>query len=305
MIRIGNAPCSWGTLEGQEANPIGYAQMLDELKAAGYTGSELGDWGFMPTDGAALKREFDARGLTLTGAYVPIAFARAEAHAEGVERAVKTARLLAAAADPAAPPFIVLADDACKVPERLANSGRIGHREMLDDAGWRTFAVGVEAAARAVRERTGLRSVFHPHCAGYVETPQEITCLLAATDPQVVSIVFDTGHYMYGTGRSQGDDVIDALNRFRARIAYVHLKDCSPQIAARARAEGWDFMTAVRNGLFCELGQGGVPYDGVVRWLRETNYSGFVTVEQDVLPGMGAPYESALRSRAYLRGLGL
>ena len=305
MIQIGNAPCSWGTLENQEASPIGYAQMLDELKAAGYTGSELGDWGVMPTDGAALKREFDVRGLTLTGAYVPIAFARAEAHAEGVERAVRTAQLLAAAADPAAPPFIVLADDACKVPGRLANAGRIGHREMLDDAGWRTFAAGVEAAARAVRERAGLRSVFHPHCAGYVETPQEITCLLAATNPDVVSIVFDTGHYMYGAGRSQADDVIDALNRFRARIAYVHLKDCSPQVAAQARGERWDFLTAVRNGLFCELGQGGVPYADVVRWLRETNYSGFVTVEQDVLPGMGVPYESALRSREYLRTLGL
>ena len=61
----------------------------------------------------------------------------------------------------------------------------------------------------------------------------------------------------------------------------------------------------MRNGLFCELGQGGVPYTDVVRWLRETKYSGFVTVEQDVLPGMGVPYESALRSREYLRTLGL
>ena len=305
MIRVGNAPCSWGTLENQESSPIGFAQMLDELAAAGYIGTELGDWGFMPTDPAALANELTTRRLTLTGAYVPIAFAHAEAHAEGVERAVRTAKLLAAAADAATPPFIVLADDACKVPARLANAGRIGHREMLDDAGWRTFAAGVEAAARAVRERTGLRSVFHPHCAGYVETPQEITCLLAATDPAVVSIVFDTGHYLYGTGRSDGDDVVDALRRFASRIAYVHLKDCSPQVAAHARAQGWDFLPAVRNGLFCELGQGGVPYAAVVEWLCATGYDGFVTVEQDVLPGMGAPYASAVRSREYLRTLGL
>lgn len=305
MVRIGNAPCSWGTLENQESSPIGFGQMLDELKAAGYVGSELGDWGFMPTDGAALKHEFDVRGLTLTGAYVPIAFARADAHAEGVERAVRTAQLLAAAADPSAPPFLVLADDACKVPARSASAGRIGHREMLDESGWRTFAAGVEAAARAVRERTGLRSVFHPHCAGYVETPQEITCLLALTDPDVVGIVFDTGHYMYGAGRSDGADVVDALERFADRIDYVHLKDCSPHVAAHARAAGWDFLTAVRNGLFCELGQGGVPYAAVVDWLRASGYDGFVTVEQDVLPGMGAPYSSAVRSREYLRSLGL
>ncbi|MCX6020079.1 MAG: sugar phosphate isomerase/epimerase [Chloroflexi bacterium] len=305
MIRIGNAPCSWGTLENQEASPIGFAQMLDELVAAGYTGSELGDWGFMPTNSGALANEFAVRALTLTGAYVPVAFARADAHAEGIARAVKTAQLLAAAADSANPPFVVLADDACKIPERLACAGSIGHREMLDEAGWRTFAAGVEAVARAVRDQTGLRSVFHPHCAGYVETPQEITCFLALTDPDMVGIVFDTGHYLYGSGRSEPADVLDALRRFRSRIWYVHLKDCSLRIAAQARAERWDFLAAVRNGLFCELGQGGVPYPEIVQWLRQTAYDGFITVEQDVLPGMGAPYASAMRSREYLRTLGL
>ena len=50
-IMIGNAPCSWGTLEfeGLDTQPLTYPRMLDELTAAGYTGTELGDWGFMPT----------------------------------------------------------------------------------------------------------------------------------------------------------------------------------------------------------------------------------------------------------------
>jgi inosose dehydratase len=60
-IQVGNAPCSWGTLEfeGLAANPIGYTQMLDELVETGYTATELGDWGFMPTDqiGRASCRE--------------------------------------------------------------------------------------------------------------------------------------------------------------------------------------------------------------------------------------------------------
>jgi inosose dehydratase len=55
-LLVGNAPCSWGMLEFEEAKgsePIQFRQMLDELVEAGYTGTELGDWGFMPTDPAA------------------------------------------------------------------------------------------------------------------------------------------------------------------------------------------------------------------------------------------------------------
>ena len=54
---IGNAPCSWGTLEfeGTRGEQIGFGRMLDELAETGYTGTELGDWGYMPTDPAALR----------------------------------------------------------------------------------------------------------------------------------------------------------------------------------------------------------------------------------------------------------
>jgi inosose dehydratase len=61
----------------------------------------------------------------------------------------------------------------------------------------------------------------------------------------------------------------------------------------------------VRHGLFCELGQGCVPFDQVIAWLDAHGYRGYVTVEQDVLPGMGTPKESAWRNRQFLRGLGI
>ncbi len=74
-IRPGNAPCSWGSLEfeGMQGKAIGYAQMLDELAATGYRGTELGDWGFMPTDPAALHKELETRRLTMLGAFGPVA----------------------------------------------------------------------------------------------------------------------------------------------------------------------------------------------------------------------------------------
>ena len=75
-IQVGNAPCSWGTLEfeGLDANPIGYKQMLDELVETGYTATELGDWGFMPTEPEALRKEIESRNLVMLGAYIHVAF---------------------------------------------------------------------------------------------------------------------------------------------------------------------------------------------------------------------------------------
>ena len=43
MIKIANAPCSWGVLEFDlEGEVAGYAQVLDEMRATGYDGTELG-----------------------------------------------------------------------------------------------------------------------------------------------------------------------------------------------------------------------------------------------------------------------
>lgn len=305
-LHIGNAPCSWGSLEFAEleGQAAGYARVLDELRETGYLGSELGDWGFMPTDPAELRAVLDQRGLTLTGAFVPVALRNPAAHAPGAELAVRTARLLAAA-EPASPPFLVLADDNCTDPTRTLHAGRITPAMGLSADEWRTFAAGTEQVARAVHDATGLRTVFHHHCAGYVETPAEIDRLLDLTDPDLLGLVFDTGHYLYGAGRDDLAATGEALARYGDRIWYMHFKDCEPRVAAQARAEGWDYFAAVGHGVFCELGRGCADFPAAIAWLRARGYQGWVTVEQDVLPGMGTPKASAQRNRAYLASLGL
>jgi inosose dehydratase len=300
-LRVGNAPCSWGTLEFAEAKgeQIGYRRMLDELAETGYTGTELGDWGYMPTDPAALGAELSRRGLAMLGAFVPVALKDRAAHAPGVANAVKTARLLAAVAtDPK--PFLVLADNNGSVAERTRNAGRITPAMGLSDGEWRVFAEGANLVARTVLGETGLRTVFHHHCAGYVETPDEIARFLELTDPRAVGLVFDTGHYCYGAGDY---DALAGLKRFGERVWYVHFKDCQPEVAALARAKAWDYFAALRHGVFCELGQGGVDFAAVLEWLQGVGYSGYTLVEQDVLPGMGSPQESARRNREYLRSI--
>lgn len=307
LIRIGNAPCSWGSLEfeGMQGKGFGYKQMLDELVETGYVGTELGDWGFMPTDPAALRAELKSRGVTMVGAFVPVAMKDESAHAPGAKDAVKIASLLAAVAAPDYSPFIVLADNNGSEDIRTKNAGRITPDMGLSAAEWSVFARGTECVAKAVKQETGLRTAFHHHCAGYVETPDEIAELLKRTDPGLLGLVFDTGHFAYGAGDLDGSRTREGFDRFTDRIWHMHFKDCDPNIAEQARTNNWDYFHAVAKGVFCELGQGCADFAHAAAWLNNRGYNGFIIVEQDVLPGMGAPKESARRNREFLKGLKL
>ena len=297
-MRVANAPCSWGVLEFDWAGPApGFAQVLDEMSATGYAGTELGDWGFMPTEPAALRAEVGGRELALIGAFVPVRLTVEADHDAGIAAAVRVGKLLAAAGDR---PFVVLSDDTARDPQRTRLAGRIRPEHSLDDRGWDMVARGAHAIARRVNEETGLRTVFHHHCATFVEAPWEIDELMARTDPSSVGLCLDTGHGAFG-----GGDPAAMLAKWRSRVWHVHLKDCHPGIAAKAALEGWDYQQAVRNGVFCELGKGSVDFKAVIALLRDTGYDGWLVVEQDVLPSMGSPKQSAARNRDYLTALGV
>ena len=298
-MRIANAPCSWGVLEFEQTRnqSPGFATVLDEISGTGYDGTELGDWGFMPTDARQLRGELERRRLAMLGAFVPVKLSDERAHGPGVETAVRTAQLLAASGGTEA--VIVLADDSGTDPNRIARAGRIVKADRLSPAEWTTFATGAEAVARAVRDETGLRTVFHPHCAGFVETPWEINELMERTDPSLLGLCYDTGHISFG-----GGDPMKMLQAYMPRIWHVHFKDFKPDAFDETRAQSLDYSGAIRLGIFCELGEGNVDFRSVLDELRRANYDGWIVVEQDVLPGLGAPAESARRNREYLRQLG-
>jgi len=299
MIKIANAPCSWGVLEFDlEGKAAGFEQVLDEIHETGYQGTELGDWGFMPTIPAELRKELNRRSLEMVGAFVPVFLKDRNRHTPGAEVAVKTAKLMADAGFSEA--FIILADENGSIKERTQNAGRVTPQMGLSHDEWRVFADGANYIAKEVKSRTGLRTVFHHHCAGYVETPDEIDIFLSLTDPSLVGLVLDTGHYMFG-----GGNPLEALKKHHTRIWHVHFKDCHPEIAARSRKEGWDYFKSVANGVFCELGKGAVDFKSIVDELHKQRYSGWIVVEQDVLPGMGNPKVCAQRNRDFIKTLGL
>ena len=299
MIKLANAPCSWGVLEFDlEGKVAPYGQVLEEMRATGYQGTELGDWGFLPTQPNHLSQNLSKYELDLLGAFVPVNLKDSNTHLKGLAYALKVAGLMYYAGYENAK--IVLADDNGAVEARVKKAGNITSAMGLDPNAWEIFAEGANQIAYAVKEAYGLQTVFHHHCAGYVETPDEIHTLLEYTDKGLVGLCLDTGHYSYG-----GGNPIEALTQYRDRIWHIHLKDYDIKVAEKARLNQWDYFTSVQNGIFCELGKGAVDFNRFIDELKVHDYSGWAVVEQDVLPGMGNPKQCAQSNREYLKGLGL
>jgi inosose dehydratase len=291
-IKVGTAPVSWGVMEvegwgGQKA----YGEVLAEMMKAGYEGTELGPYGYLPTEPDRLLNELSAHKLQLVSSFVPIPLADAERHEVSYQEAMKVAQLLAQSGAR----LIVLADEMSEM--RRAVAGRVGEQDGMSDEQWQE-AVKILARVAEDCRALGLATVFHHHAGTFVETPREIARLLAATDADLIGLCLDTGHYFYG-----GGDPVEAVQKYGPRIWHLHLKDIRPQVLERVRREGIGFLDAVRQGIFCELGKGAVDFPRIIQGLTSQGYCGWAIFEQDVdasQPGP-PPFESAYHSRQYLR----
>ena len=291
-VRIATAPVSWGILEVEGwARQKSYGEVLDEMVQAGYKGTELGPYGFLPTDPAELKAELDKRGLTLLGAFVPLPLGNPERKEDAMRSALEVGRLLAACGAP----YLVLADEMNQ--QRMNIAGSAGAPDGFSAAQWKGAAGLVNAIAGEAR-KLGLRSAFHHHAGTFIETPGEVARLLESTDPSLVGICFDTGHYLYG-----GGDPLEFARSHTGRIWHLHLKDVRREVLDQVRRDRIPYLEAIRRGVFCELGEGAVDVPGVIRELEQGGFNGWAVFEQDVdptLPGT-TPMASAARSREYLR----
>ncbi len=297
MIRVGNAPVSWGIyeFEGSETK-YPYTRVLDEIAETGYAGLELGPWGYLPTDPAVLRPELEKHHLQLLSSYVPVKLVDADAHAAGEAHALKVGHLLAAMGAQ----VIVLADDNGSVPELVKHAGQ-RKGSILSSEQWDVFAAGVNRIARKVHDELDLKTVFHHHCAGYVETPEEVHELMRRADADLVGLCLDTGHWHYA-----GGDAVQCIKQYGERVRYLHLKDCDPGIRELCIKEKLNYFEATQAGVFCELGEGGVDFPGVLAEMDKLGYNGWAIVEQDVLTDdLEAPRRSARRNREYLRKLGV
>jgi inosose dehydratase len=298
-IQIGNSSCSWGVFDpNQVVPPLPYRQVLDEVSASGYEGIDLGYLGYLPTETTLLKKELHTRSLRLISGFVAGDFKNKNNLPEVQTEALRTARLLAEVEGEQA--MLVLSDSVCLNPMRTQYAGRIRPEMGLLPFQWKNFAAALEETAHMVKTETGIRTLIHNHCGSYVETSGELGMLLDYTDPGLIGLCFDTGHYRFA-----GADPLRLFRIFGDRIQMMHFKDCHPGVAAQSRENGWDYNESIQHGIFCELGHGDVDFKAVAAELKKINYQGWIVVEQDRFPGTGSELESAKRNREYIQNLGL
>ena len=291
-----SAPDSWGVLDYPGPSwEQSYEKMLDEMVDAGYTGTELGPYGFFPTDPEILEPQLAKRKLELLGSFVPVRMGDPAAGTVVLERIRKVGKLLATLKAP----FLVMADD--QSAERNAFSGR-AHDPGCPTLGaeqWRHVGEIVADAERVANE-FGLDLVFHPHVATYVETPEECERFFDATAHTNIGLCLDTGHCLYG----QGDAVREA-EKYKDKLRLVHIKDCNAQALQAARRNQWTFEEAIEHHVFTVIGQGDIDFPSFFRTLATNGYSGWSVVEQDVKFGDTtiSPAKSVAESLMYLQGV--
>ncbi|MCY3993972.1 MAG: sugar phosphate isomerase/epimerase [Caldilineaceae bacterium] len=292
-VRIATAPVSWGVLMKDTPNVPPYSQVLDEIQEAGYVGTELGPYGYLPFDVPKLRDDLERRGLTLTSAFTIFNFLAGKDDETVYREALETAEVLAAMGCE----YIVLSDVLFVVEDRGGRAGRIRREDSLSDAEWDRAAENVNAFAKVVHGEYGMKCAAHPHVGGYLETDFEIDALLERTDPELVGLCFDMAHIAYG-----GGDPVAVLDKWRDRTWYLHIKECDGRVREEVIGRGGDYYDGVSSGVFPELGKGTVDWQGINRILHEMDFDGWGTVEQDILPGIGIDaLASARGNRAFLR----
>jgi len=291
-----SAPDSWGVLDYPGPSwEQSYETMLDEMVAAGYTGTELGPYGFFPTDAKVLKPQLEKRKLKLLGSFVPVPLSDPASEGAVVEQIRKVGSLLAELGAP----FLVLADaqsaERDQIAGRVPSDGSAG----LNAEQWKQVAKVVASAAKVTAEY-GVDLVFHPHISTYVETPEETERFFDVTSSSGIGLCLDTGHCAYA-----GGDAVAEAEKYRDILRFVHLKDVNDKVLRDVLRKKMNFEQAVEAKTFTIIGEGSIDFPGFFRTLARNDYSGWMVVEQDVKFGATVvpPAQSIAASLKYLRGV--
>ena len=280
---IANAPCSWG-ITYPTGNTYTWQQSLDEVAAAGYRGTELGPFGFLPKDPALLKDELARRDLVMIGATHVHTFGDA---ASGPVL-MQTLRELAPLLVSLGAEHLVIMDESNFYPN--------GQEGVLDAAGWAGLTQMVRDAQALVEGDYGLKLSFHPHIGTAVERESQIDRLLSETE---IDLCFDTGHHAFWD-----QDPLAYMQRVFPRIAYMHLKNVDGDVRQRVLDGQLSVADSYGAGVMCPLPDGVVDIQAVMRLLAERGFAGPIVVEQDIADEAAeTPLELAARNLAYMNAI--
>src|SRR5882672_10621849 len=133
----------------------------------------------------------------------------------------------------------------------------------------------------------GVTLGYHHHVGSIGERPDEIDRVLDASDSRYVKLVLDVAHYFQG-----GGDPAKAIERYRDRLLYLHVKDVERPAPGSSNANSFEFV---------ELGPGQVNLPAVFEALQKARFRGWAVVELD--NGSAEPHspkESAVLNKKFI-----
>ena len=298
-IVVANAPVSYGAFEltvGILPDVPDGAAVLDQVAAAGYAGVDLGPLGYFGS-GEELATNLTRRGLRLAGGFFELPFSDPAKMPGAVRDLDALLDVFDAVSDGAGGlrPRPTLADIGSDLRRSRPGQGAKDRTLGFDREGWKHFADGVEMAVARCRERN-YEPTFHHETGTHIEAPWEIEKVLELT---TIGLCLDTGHLLLG-----GGDPVHAMREWRSRINHLHLKDARRAVVEQIVREALPVSEIWSRKAFCRLGEGDLNVDGVLDEIRKT-YSGWLVVEQDVLPDReGRPAADQRANREYLAARG-
>ncbi|MCJ8014105.1 myo-inosose-2 dehydratase [Paenibacillus sp. KQZ6P-2] len=291
-FKIGIHPINWvGEDVKEHGNDTTFEQIVNEIEALGLTGTEMGRK--FPADPAVLKNELARRGIQLVSQWKSVLFSDPSYRESELQAYRKHVEFLKEMGSTVI--------STCEIGGSMHFDPRRGPNERdvqrLDDEGWRNLAEGLNAAG-AIAKEYGLKLTYHHHGGTVVESPEEIERLMELTDPNLVYLLFDTGHAYYG-----GGDPLTILNKYYDRIAYIHLKDIRQDVLDQARADQADFVTCIRSGVFTVPGNGCLDFEPIFLELVQRGYDGWALLEGEQDPAEHPAYEYARNALAHIEFL--
>ena len=175
------------------------------------------------------------------------------------------------------------------------NTPVFGHKYVMNDQEWDIFCDSMNRLGKIAKEEYGIALTFHHHMGTVVQDPDEVERMMANTDPEYVSLLFDTGHFTYC-----GADPLEMVTKYADRIKHVHLKDIRPEVVEKVKKENLSFLQGVRIGTFTVPGDVCIDFEPIFKVLEENNYEGYMLVEAEQDPAKANPLEYAIKARKFI-----
>lgn len=287
-VKLGIAPIAWTNDDmpdlGKENT---FEQCVSEMALAGFTGSEVGNK--YPKDPEVLKKALELRGVEICNQWFSSFLITKPFEEVEKEFRAQLAFLKAMGAK-----VIGASEQSYSVQGQL-DTPIFGHKYEMNDQKWDTFCTGMNKLGKIAKEEYGIALTFHHHMGTVVQSLAEVDRMMENTDPEYVSLLFDTGHFTYC-----GEDPLEVVKKYVHRIKHVHLKDIRPEVVEQVKKENMSFLAGVRAGAFTIPGDGCINYDPIFKVLEEAGYEGYMVVEAEQDPAKANPLEYAIRARKFI-----